>query len=288
MDIFYNIGTWVYVVSAVVLLALLLLFLWFRVQLNSKKIERDLKMIESQYQDKFIEEHRAFIEKQESYIQERLRDLETKESNLAKVLKTIEEENIKKLQLLLEKFEKKIADLQQESEKESEKKLTALQEKYEKRIRDLEEKSARETEELKKDRTKILQELEEYQKDLEQKSKNELEKIRDRYEKEMKSLQKENTKLLDEMQRMLTQRQKASQPPPPLRGKTYGTQESELRFSDESLAKIEKQIESTTEEMEKLKNQFVEIEKKRHEEFEMAQSEIEALKFKIRHGEIRG
>ena len=288
MDAFYNIGSWVYVVGAVVLLALLLLFLWFRIQFNTKKIERDLKMIESQYQDKFMEEHRSFIEKQETYIRDRLKELELKECGLAKNLSTIEEDNIKKLHELLEKFEKKIANLQEEREKESEKKIHALQEKYEKRIQDLEEKNARETEALKKDRAKILRELEEYQKDLEQKSKNELKKIRDRYEQEMKSLQKENTKLLDEMQRMLQARQKAQQPPPPLPSPTYTPKESELRFSDESLSKIEKQIESTTEEMERLKNQFIEIEKKRHEEFEVAQTEIEALKFKIKYGEIRG
>lgn len=40
--------------------------------------------------------------------------------------------------------------------------------------------------------------------------------------------------------------------------------------------------------MEKLKTQFIEIEKKQHEDFERAQSEVEALKFKIRHGDMRG
>lgn len=288
MDAIYDFGSWIYVVGAIALLGLLLLVLWFRVQVNSKKIERDLKILESQYQDKFLEEHRAFIEKQESYIQKRLSELEQKEHNLSKALNSIEEENIKKLHSLLERFEKKISDLQESNERENEKRIQAVEERYEKKIKQLEERNAKETSLLKEERAKILSELEEYQNDLKQKSKNELEKIRDRYEKEMQTLQKENNKLLNEMQRMLEIRQKAKQPPPPIHRGFSSDEAQTARFSEESLAQIEKQIESTSEEMEKLKVQFTDLEKKRKEEFEMAQSEIEMLKFKIKHGEMKG
>ncbi len=288
MDIFYEIGAWVYVVGAIVLLGLLLLFLWFRVRLNSKKIDRDLKILESQYQDKFMEEHRAFIEKQESYIQERLNELDKKELGLSKALSTIEEENIKKLHILLERFEQKISEIQDVNDRENERRIQAIQEKYENKIKALEEKNERETETLKKERMKILQELEEYQRDLQKKSKDELEKIREKHEEQMKTLQRENNKLLDEMQRMLGIRQKAKQPPPPLPRALPPREPESNRFSEESLNQIENQIKSTTEEMEKLKNQFIDLEKKRQTEFEMAQSEIELLKFKIRHGEMKG
>lgn len=240
MDILYNIRSWVYIIAAVVLLALLLIFLWFRVQFKTKKIQKNLKIIE--------------------------------------------DDNLKKLHELSENFENKIARLGEDNKKS----IQNLQKKYEKRNQDLEEKNARETESIKQDQAKILQEFEEYQKDLEKKSKIEWKKIRAQYEQEMKGLEEENSKLLNEMQYMLQERRKAEQPPPPIHSRRSTPKENELQFSDESFSKIEKQIEVTTEEMEKLKTQFIEIEKKQHEDFESAQSEIEALKFKIRHRDMRG
>lgn len=288
MDIITQFGSWIYVLAGFILLSLLLLVLWYRVQLNAKQIERELKILEAQYQDKVLESHRVFMQKQEGYISEKLKELEKKERGLSEALNSLEEENIKKLHTLLERFEKKIVHLQEENEKENEKRIQAIQDKYEKKLNELKEEKEKETEALKKERRKILAELEEYQQDLAQKSKDEMEKIRENYEKQMQNLQSENAKLLDEMNRMLDIKKKATQPPPPLPKQYVRPAPPPTRFSDETLAEIEKQIQTTSEEMEKLKEQFSTMQNKSKLEFEIAQHEIEEIKMKIRHGEMKG
>ncbi|MBX7066925.1 MAG: hypothetical protein K1X28_06820 [Parachlamydiales bacterium] len=288
MEILNEAGNWVYALGAFVLLTLLLLLLWYRVQLNTKKIERDLKILEAQYQDKMIESNRGFFEKQERFIAEKLKELEVKEKTLAEALENLEETNIKKLHKLIDNFEKKVMRLQEENEREAERRIQAVQEKYEKKIEELKKEKDRENELLREERRKILSELEEYQRDLRMKAKKEMERIHENYEKQMENLQSENAKLLDEMNRMMEMRMKASQPPQQLPMGFHREPPGPKQFSEETLQEIEKQIQKTVKDMEKLKEQFVEVETKRKLEFELAQQEIEELKFKIRHGEMKG
>lgn len=289
MEPFSEVGNWTYALGAFVILSLLLVFLWYRVQLNTKKIERDLKILEAQYQDKMIESNRGFFEKQERFIAEKLKELEMKEKNLADALGNLEEENVKKLHKLIDNFEKRVMRLQEENEKEAEKRIQAIQEKYERKIEDLRKEKEKENEALREERRKILSELEEYQRDLRQKAKKEMERIHENYEKQMSNLQSENSKLLDEMNRMMEMRLKASQPPPQLpKGFPQREPPGPKYFSEETMQEIERQIQKTVLEMEKLKEQFVEVESKRKIEFELAQQEIEELKFKIRHGDMKG
>lgn len=288
MDLIDQLGTWVYVIGGFIILSLLFLFLWYRIQLNTKQIERELKILEAQYQDRVLESHHIFMKKQEEYIVDRLKEIEKKERGFSDALNNLEEENIKKLHTLLERFEKKIVHQQEENEKESEKRIQAIQEKYEKKINQLREEKEKETEALKKERKKILEELEEYQQDLSQKSKDEMEKIRRNFEDQMRTLQSENSKLLDEMNRMLEIKKKVTLTPPTIPRRIVSPQPKSNRFSDETLAQIENQIHTTAEEMEKLKAQFENMQNKSKLEFEIAQHEIEEIKMKIRHGDMRG
>jgi deoxyribodipyrimidine photolyase len=290
-----QLGAWIYVIGGFVVVSLLLVFLWYRMQLNSKRIERELKILEAQYQDKVLESHRHFMMEQEGYIEQRLKELERKEKGLTDALISLEDENIKKLDKLLDKFEKKIVLLQEENEKENEKRIKAVHDRYEKKINELQSQKEKEVDTLKQERRAILGELEEYQRDLQEKSKAEMEKIRENYQKQMTNLQTENAKLLNEMQRMLEIKKKAEQPPPPLPrvfkrpnpGEAKQAQDSS-RFSEETLYEIESQIQSTNEEMEKLKAQFSTMETKSKRDLQIAQEEIEELKMKIRHGEMKG
>lgn len=288
-------GSWVYVIGAFVLLTLLLLLLWFRVQLNSKKLERELKVLEAQYQDKVLESHRHFMVEQEGYIEARLKELEKKEKGLSEALISLEDENIKKLDKLLDKFEKKIIILQEENEKENEKRIQVVHDRYEKKINEIQSQKEKEIDVLKKERREILGELEEYQRDLREKAKDEMEKIKENYQQQMKNLQSENAKLVNEMHRMLEIKQKAEQPPPPLPRVYKRPNPNEAkhaaessRFSEETLSEIESQIQSTTQEMEKLKVQFSTMQTKSKRDLEIAQEEIEELKMKIRQSDMKG
>jgi len=288
MEAVNQLGSWIYALGGFTLLALLLLVLWYRMRLTTKKFERDLKMLESQYQDKVIESHRHFVEKQEFYIQEKLNELNIKEKGLSKAISSLEESNNEMLDKLLHKFEKKIAQIEENNEKESEKRIQEVEARYEKKINEIQEQKDKETAVLKKDREKILAELEEYQRDLQEKSKLEMEKIHAQYQKQMDHLQSENSKLLDEMNRMLEIKKKASLPPPPLPKRFTPRELDPVRFSEETLSQIETQIHSTAQEMEKLKEQFTELQTKSKREFQVSQQEIEELKMKIRHGEMKG
>src|SRR5579872_2184600 len=232
----------IYLIGGFVLLSLLLITLWFRVQLNTKKIERELKILEAQYQDKVLESHRHFMIEQEGYIESRLKELEKKEKGLSEALISLEDENIKKLDKLLDKFERKILLLQEENEKENEKRIQAVHDRYEKKINELQSQKEKEIDLLKQERREILGELEEYQRDLQEKAKAEMEKIRENYQQQMTNLQEENAKLVNEMHRMLEIKKKAEQPPPPLprvfkRAKPGEAEEASRssRFSEETL-----------------------------------------------------
>jgi len=285
---FSQFGLWQWIVIGLVALGCILLRLWIRTKKKAHQIKSKLKIYESEYdkmlaasQEKFAQEQEAFINKKMKELNEQERELEEKKGKFEEDLRQVEIEN-----------ERRLISLQERYESESEKRLKALQENYEKKIDTLESINKREIDELKKERKKILVELEEYQRNLEEKAKNELEKIQKKYRDQMQLLQEENTKIMDEMQRLIKERRQTTTPPQDLRITKAAQDQQALLAKQEQpftdrLPILEKQVETTQQVIEHLKEQLSLLEEMSKKDLAIAQSEIEELKLKIKMADLK-